>query len=76
MKETVIRESGRYGRLVFMAVVTAWFVAAVFVQASQGLQGVPAAVAFAFAAGFGLEYLCAVWTRRPRVGGRRSRLHS
>jgi hypothetical protein len=64
MNTEMMRKSRHYGRLAFMAVVTAWLLAAVFTQAAKGTEGMFGAVAFAFAAGFGLEFLCASWTGR------------
>lgn len=75
MRERVTRESGHFGRLAFMLVVTAWLLGAVFVQASRGPAGIIAAAAFAFPAGFGLEFVCATWTGRAPQAGRRSTLH-
>jgi len=76
MRENVIGTSWRYGRLAFMTLVTAWLLAAVFVQASRGIAGVFGAMAFALAAGFGLEYVSAVWTGRSGRSARRSATHS
>lgn len=76
MRDKVIRESRHYGQLAFMTVVTAWLLAAVFVQASRGFAGIFGVVAFAFAAGFGLEFITAVWTGRRRTATRGSTLRS
>ncbi len=50
--------------LAFMAAVTACLLAFVFGQASRGPAGLPGVVVYAFAAGFGLEFLGSAWTGR------------
>ncbi|MGI8844657.1 MAG: hypothetical protein ACR2HC_00510 [Thermoleophilaceae bacterium] len=64
MRENVIRQSRHYAQLAFMTLVTAWLLAAVFIQASRGVAGIFGVVAFALAAGFGLEFVSAGWTNR------------
>jgi hypothetical protein len=50
----------------FMAVVTCYFLAAVFAGATGGTGGLAGVVVFGFGAAFGLEYL---WTAWPRLWG-------
>ncbi|MGI8710693.1 MAG: hypothetical protein ACR2LA_06850 [Acidimicrobiales bacterium] len=70
----MISRSRHYGRLAFMSVVTACLLAFVFSQAAKGPAGLPAVVVYSFAAGFGLEFVCAGWTGRGRSPERRSSL--
>ena len=56
---------------VFVLAVTVCLLAFVFTQAAKGLSGLPAVVVYAFAAGFGLEFVGAAWT--GRFGGSRNR---
>ena len=57
--------------MVFMAVVsTGCLLVLVFSQAERGATGLTEAVVYAFAAGFGLEFVGSTWT----VGGRSGRL--
>ena len=72
MNSTQMQKSRHFGRLLFMALVTAWLLAAVFSQAAKGPEGMFGAVTFAFAGGFGLEYLCAAWTGRADGAPQRS----
>jgi hypothetical protein len=74
MKENVISQGRHYGRLIFIAGVTAYLLAVVFGQATQGPSGLPAVLVYSFAAGFGLEFLCASWVGRTRAPKRRSSL--
>ena len=76
MKENVIRKSRRYGQLTFMAAVTACLLAFVFIQAAKGPTGIPGAVLYALAAGFGLEFVSAAWTGRWRERGHRPSVHN
>jgi hypothetical protein len=69
MNEKMMRAGRRYGELAFVAVVTACLLALVGVEASEGLASLPGAVLYALAAGFGLEFVSAVWTGRGRDGG-------
>jgi hypothetical protein len=75
MNEKMIRVSRRYGELAFMAVVTACFLALVAIEAAEGPSSLPGAVLYALAAGFGLEFVSAVWTGRGGGGGPRASLH-
>lgn len=64
----------RYAGLVFVGSVTALLLAAVATRALAGPAGLAQAAVYALAAGFGLEYLAAVWTRRePPPAARRGR---
>ncbi len=74
MRENVISQGRHYGRLAFMAAVTACLLAVVFGQAARGPEGLPAVVVYSFAAGFGLEFVCAGWAGRRRAPKRRSSL--
>lgn len=60
----------------FMATVTACLLAFVFGQANRGLGGLPAAVVYAFAAGFGLEFLGSAWTGRWSDSKRKRQLQN
>jgi len=62
MAETTLQRVHRYAGLLFVGIVTVCLLAFVFSQAERGLSGLPAAAVYAFAAGFGLEYLGAAWT--------------
>lgn len=50
--------------MVFMAVVTGCLLVLVFSQAERGATGLTEAVVYAFAAGFGLEFVGSTWTGR------------
>lgn len=76
MREKVIRKGRRYGQLAFMSVVTACLLGLVLGQAAKGVAGIPGVVVYAFAAGFGLEFVSAAWTGRWHDTERRSSLHS
>lgn len=54
----------RLGGQVFVLAVTFCLLALVFAQAARGVSGAPAMVVYAFASGFGLEFLGAAWTGR------------
>jgi len=56
----------RLAVLAFMAAVTVCLLALVFGQATRGPSGLPGAVVYAFAAGFGLEFVSSAWTGRWR----------
>ena len=56
-----------------MAIVTAVLLASVLEQAAAGARGIPGMVVYAFAAGFGLEFLSAVWTGRRKGHSKRFR---
>jgi hypothetical protein len=75
MNEKMIRAGRRYGELAFVAVVTACLLALVAVEAAEGPASLPGAVLYALAAGFGLEFVSAVWTGRGPRGGPRASLH-
>jgi hypothetical protein len=70
-----MEKTRRYGQLAFMASVTACLLALAFEQAlTRGLPGFGAVAVYAFAAGFGLEFIASAWTGRWRHGGKRSQL--
>lgn len=54
-----------------MAAVTALLLALVADATRRGLAGLPGMVVYAFAAGFGLEFVSASWLGPKRRGGRR-----
>ena len=66
MTENAMHRVHRLAVLAFMATVTACLLALVFEQATRGPSGLVGGVGFALAAGFGLEYVGAVWTGRGR----------
>jgi hypothetical protein len=68
MREKATATAQRHVQLVFVAVVTAIMLASVFEQTDAGPAGIPGMVIYAFAAGFGLEFLCSAWTGRGRGG--------
>jgi hypothetical protein len=51
----------RYVELIFVASVTALLLALVATLARDGLQQLPSVLAYSLGAGFGLEYVRAVW---------------
>jgi hypothetical protein len=57
MTETTREKRHRAAVLMFMAAVTAVLLALAFGQAARGAAGLPAVVVYAFAAGFGLEFI-------------------
>lgn len=61
----------RLASLIFVLAVTVCLVAFAFVQAARGPSGLLGVVVYAFAAGFGLEFVGAAWTGRFASGGRR-----
>jgi len=65
-----VEKAHRLCGLVFVFAVTTCLVAFVFVQAPKGFPGFPGAVVYAFAAGFGLEFLGAAWTGSFARSGR------
>lgn len=67
------RQRGRhYVELAFMTAVTALLLALVAGQTRRGVEGTPGMLVYAFAAGFGLEFVSASWRGRWRPrGGRR-----
>jgi hypothetical protein len=75
MNERAIEKSWQYGQLVFVAAVTALLLSFVFDHASDGLAGLAGMAVWSFAAGFGLEFVCAVWSGRSRDQGRRRSVH-
>lgn len=75
MNERAIQKSWHYGQLVFVAVVTACLLTFVFDQAAEGTSGLAGMVVWSFAAGFGLEFVCAVWSGRSSDQGRRRSVH-
>jgi len=71
-RETTRRQGRRYAQLVFVAAVTAMLLALVVEQTERGLTGVPATLVYAFAAGFGLEFVASFWRGEAhRQNGRR-----
>ena len=66
----------RYAGLVFVATVTVCLLAFAFGQAARGVPGVPGLVVYAFAAGFGLEFMGAAWTGGWRQRQARRQLQS
>ena len=62
MREITMQRMNRYAGLAVVASVTVCLLAFVFGQAGRGLEGVPGMVVYAFAAGFGLEFMGAAWT--------------
>ncbi len=75
MNERAIEKSWQYGQLVFVAAVTACLLAFVFDQAANGLAGLAGMVVWSFAAGFGLEFVCASWTGRSTDRRRHRSVH-
>ncbi len=67
-----IRRSGPHAELAFMTVVTALLLALVAGETSRGPSELPEMLVYAFAAGFGLEFVSASWRGRwrPRGGER------
>ncbi len=62
--------------LVFVAAVTTVLLAFVFGQAARGLPGLPGMLVYAFAGGFGLEFLGSAWTGGWRQRGSQRQLQS
>ncbi len=75
MNATTIKKSWHYGQLVFVAMVTACLLTFVFDQAASGIGGLAGMVVWSFAAGFGLEFVCAFWSGRASGTGRRRSVH-
>lgn len=69
MRETALQRTLRYMPLIFMVLVTAMVLALVAEQARRGLDGLPGMVIYSLTAGFGLEFVTAVWTRGGRASG-------
>ena len=76
MRETTVQRMNRYVGLTLVASVTVCLLAFVFGQAAEGISGVPGMVVYAFAAGFGLEFMGAAWTGAWRERGARRPLRS
>jgi len=74
MNEKTWRCGRRYAELAFMTCVTALLLALVARETRNGLQGLSAIAVYAFAAGFGLEFVGASWSGRWRPGNRRRQL--
>lgn len=70
MRETFALAIRRHGRLAFMAVVTTCLLAFALSQATRGVGGLGSATVYAFAAGFGLEFVGSAWAGRWPAGGR------
>jgi len=70
-----MKKSWHYGQLVFVAMVTACLLTFVLDQATNGLSGLAGMVVWSFAAGFGLEFVCAFWSGRADGSGRRRSVH-
>jgi len=75
MNATTIKKSWHYGQLVFVAMVTACLLTFVFDQAAGGMGGLAGMVVWSFAAGFGLEFVCAFWSGRASGTVRRRSVH-
>jgi hypothetical protein len=73
MREKVTLTAHRYVQLAFVATVTAILLASVFEQTGAGIRGIPGMVVYAFAAGFGLEFISSVWTGRGNERQREAR---
>jgi hypothetical protein len=72
MKEQTIKKLSWCSQLAFMATTTIVLLAFTFDQADRGLEGIPTMVVYALTAGFGLEFIRAVWTgASARPPGRR-----
>ena len=71
MREDIWRRGRHYTELAFMAVVTALLLALVADATRRGLAGVPGMLVYAFAAGFGLEFVSSSWLGPGRRGGSR-----
>jgi len=71
MDHTFMDKLHRATGLVLVSAVTVCLLAFVFTQAAKGLPGLPAVVVYAFAAGFGLEFMGAAWTGRFGRDGHR-----
>ena len=71
MRERTVQRVHRHAALVFVASVTVCLLAFVQDQAGRGLEGLPAVLVYAFAAGFGLEFVGAAWTGRFGRDGHR-----
>ncbi len=76
MRAIITVVARRYGQLAFMAAVTTCLLAFVFTQAGRGVAGLPGAVVYAFAAGFGLEFVSSAWTGRWARRGSSRQLQS
>ncbi len=76
MRERGVQTAQRVAVLVFIASVTTVLLAFVFGQAARGLAGLPGVLVYAFAAGFGLEFLGSAWTGGWRQRGSRRQLQS
>lgn len=76
MRETTVQRAHRVAVLVFIATLTTVLLAFVFGQAARGLAGLPGVLVYAFAAGFGLEFLGSAWTGGWRQRGSRRQLQS
>jgi hypothetical protein len=66
----------RYVVLAFLASMTVCLLAFVFGQAARGVSGLPGMVVYAFAAGFGLEFVGTAWTGGWRQRQARRQLQS
>ena len=76
MRRITFRTVGHYLASAFVASVTLCLLAFVFGQAARGVHGLPGMVVYAFAAGFGLEYMGAAWTGGWTQRRARGRLQS
>ena len=76
MRETTVQRLNRYVGLTLVASVTVCLLAFVIALAGDGVSGVPGMVVYAFAAGFGLEFMGAAWTGAWRERGARRPLRS
>lgn len=64
MREIPVQRMCRYAGLMFVTGVTVCMLAFAFGQAARGLEGLPGMVVYAFAAGFGLEFIGKEWLAR------------
>jgi len=62
MKEITVSRMCRHAGLLFVASVTVCLLALVPGQAARGAEGLAGLLVYAFAAGFGLEFVGAAWT--------------
>ncbi len=62
MTETRTEKLRRSAALAFMALVTSCLLALALSQSERGAAGLPSVVVYAFAAGFGLEFVGSAWS--------------
>ncbi len=76
MRGLTVQRMTRCLSLAFIAGVTVCLLVFAFGQAARGVSGLPGMVVYAFAAGFGLEFMGAAWTGAWRQRHARRRLQS